>query len=140
MNTSYRGFLMFTEQYVDARIMQIADKIKQAMMAFNHSDFSQVDVYINRMYSNDFVVDKPLTQAYRLKMAKRLARYYIKHAIEYSPIQKKLKEKVHEQYLIKCKERIELLGYNDMFSFESWSKKKLSVNYADYKVFFQLTP
>lgn len=131
---------MFTEEYVNQRVLDLANKIYETLVAFKYTDFSVVGIFINRMHTNDFFIDQPLTQAYRLKIAKRLARYYIKHTITFSPIQKKLKEKVYEQYLTKCKERIELLGYNDMFSFESWSKNKLTINYSDYKVFFNLTP
>lgn len=131
---------MFTEEYVNTRIAEIAENIKQVYVAFKHDDLSVVDIFINRMNGNDFVLNKPITPAYRLKMAKRLARYYIKQGITYSPAQKALKSVVLKQYQDACRKRLDDIGYCDLFSFETWSCKKLKIDYSQYKSFFKITP
>lgn len=130
---------MFTHTYVENRIDQLTQVIMDACVELG-SPKAFSDSYFWKMYHRQYVNGDNPSLAYRLKIAKRLARVFIKNAIMCSDGYLLHKKNLHAAYLTACEDRIATVGHCDLFSFESYYAKELKVDFNEYKHLFKITP
>lgn len=130
---------MYTQEYVNNRFYELAEVIRQARIAVKVENEYET-TFLHRMKTKDYHEGSTSSLARQLKIAKRLARFYIQHAIAFCPAMQAKKERFQVEYLENCRKERERNPDAFFFSFETEYASKLSVNFNAYKHLFKLTP
>lgn len=127
--------------YVDKRFAQFVDKYAQVLTAQGHPPEqigSNVAMLRQRLATRDYHVRDANRPVCHLHAGKRVARFLIKTAIEFSPARKAQIARWREQYGRSCAEARRTQPHITFFSFEAAYAGKLRLQLAPHKAAFRL--
>jgi hypothetical protein len=129
-----------TMDYVDQRYAQFAEKYRAALayLKFSEQDIAErVKALQHRLATHDFkrYGDKPI---HFLHAGKRITRFLIKHAIEYSPAARARRTQLQADYHARIAQERLRQPLATFFSFEAAYARKLKINLANFRSLFRL--
>lgn len=135
-----KGAQRVTPEYVEKRLVEFAEKHRQALVSLGFADKEVADgcqYLATRFKDRDFKL-YGVQPVHLLHAAKRITRFAIKCAIEQCPSRKARIARWQEDYREKCAEVRRRQPLAQFFSFEAVYAKRLKVNLASYKSLFRL--
>lgn len=132
--------MQVTMEYVDQRYSQFAEKYRAALafLKFGEKEIADnVKALQHRLATHDFkrYGDKPINY---LHAGKRITRFLIKQAVEYSPAARARRERLQAEYHARIAAERVRNPMASFFSFEAAYAGKLKVNLANFRSLFRL--
>lgn len=129
-----------TMEYVDTRFAQFVSKYESVLKHLNYAEAEigrLTENLAQRLKARDFKLygTKPIQF---LHSGKRVTRFLIKSAVEYSPAQRAKRDALRAQYHAKIAEERRRNPTACFFSFEAAYADKLKVNLRTVRDFFRL--
>ncbi len=131
-----------TEQYIETRISQLKEKIKQAniVVGFDDNYAEIISQQFVTLCNSPEVKSRDSNPIHTLTRIKRIARNAIRIAIQSNPKRKAQVAFWQNEYSEKCQEMKKIDPAASFFSFETAYAKKLKIEFSHFKTLFLISP